>query len=44
VSIDAKRLKEMSEQLQKEFPGIPDIYEACSKITVTPEGVTYRFK
>ena len=44
VSIDAKKLKDMAEQLQKDYPGIPDIYEACSKVTITPEGVTYRFK
>lgn len=44
VSIDAKKLKELSEQLQKEYPGMPDIYEACAKVTVTPEGVSYRFR
>jgi hypothetical protein len=43
-SIDAKKLKELSEQLQKDYPGMPDIYEVCSKVTITPEGVTYRFK
>lgn len=44
VSIDAKKLKELSEQLQKDYPGMLDIYEACAKVTVTPEGVSYRFR